>query len=345
MKAVLTKLALTLVALVAAATARAQQPHFGADLTTKGFEDVVVLDNTTLNIVVGGDDGTAAAPIFSAMRNAQLNPVNAAPPSLTQRVFARYMPPVAGASSIPDIKSSDVQSLLIKRKSDVLAAKRFLLPLKLEPLFDPDAKNVGGGMPPVVRDSMSRSVVRFVTGGFLDANFWVKDDQTKQVSFMYCWKVTENDYYNFHGNTGRAQHCMGLTTWKELNLPIGLFVSDLSKLGDLGWTGAIGGQRGTSTLRAGVIVTADGRSGSGGNNASVQGRWFVAHDIVVWDSATGEVVAGPFSIEQKSADVVYATNNCGKTTNGLTVVNDPAGNCSKLNPTLGAGWTYDAPTM
>ncbi len=102
----------------------------------------------------------------------------------------------------------------------------------------------------------------------------------------YPFGPTSPDYNNFHGNTGRAQHCLGVSNFKGMNLPIGMFVSDISKFGDLGWTGAIGGQRGTSTLRAGVIVTADGRSDAGGNNSSAQGRWFVAHDLVVWDSAT-----------------------------------------------------------
>lgn len=340
MKTTLTKIALSLLTL-AAASANAE--HFSVDLRTKGYEDVVVLDASTLNMVVGGDDGTSAAPIFAAMVNARLNSTNASPPTLTQRVFAPYMPPVVTGGNMPDIKSSEVASLLIKRKADVLAAKRFLLSIKFEPLFDASAKNVGGGMPPTVRDTMSRSVLRLVTGGFVDANFWAKDDQTKETSFMYCWKVTEGDYNNFHGNTGRAQHCLGLSDWKGLNLPIGVFVSDISKFGDLGWTGAIGGQRGTSTLRAGILITPAGRASDGGNNASGQGRWFVSHELVIWDTATAEVVAGPFNLEKKSPDVVYATNNCKKTTNGLSVVNDPAGNCATLNPTLGAGWTYDAP--
>ena len=341
MKTTLRKIALFLVTLAAVS---AHAAHFGVDLKTKGFEDVVVLDTTTLNIVVNGDDGTAAAPILNAIGNARMNSANASPPSLTQRVFAPYMPPVT-TGALPDIHSSELQSLLIKRKGDVLAAKRFLLPVKVEPLFDAQAKNVGGGMPPVLRDSMSRSVLRLVTGGFSNASFWVKDGQSKETSFKNCWNVTENDYSGYHGNTGRSQHCLAISNFKDLNLPVGIFVSDISKFGDLGWTGAFGGQIGTSTIRAGIIMTADSRSGAGGFNASEQGRWFVAHDLVIWDSATAEVVAGPFNIEKPSPDVLYATNNCKKTNNGLSVVNDPNGDCAKLNPTLGADWSYDAPTM
>ncbi len=342
MKTTLTIFALALLTLTAAS---AHAEHFGVDLKTKGFEDVVVLDDSTRDVVVGGDDGSAATAIFNAVLNARENAANAEPPSLTQRVFAPYMPHYSTSNNLPDVKSVDIQSLLIKRKADVLAAKRFLLSFKIEPIFDLAAKNVGGGMPPVLRDTLSRGALHLVTGGFTNANFWTSDDQTKEVSFKYCWNVDGGNYLNFHGNTGRSRHCLVLSDWKGLNLPVGLFVSDLSKFADPGSAAAMGVRRSTPTLRAGILITPTGRAGGGGNDASEQGRLFVSHDLVIWDTATGDVVAGPFSLEKKSPDVVYATNNCKKTNNGLSVINDPAGNCATLNPTLGAGWTYDAPLL
>jgi hypothetical protein len=334
MKTSLKKFAFGLGVLAFAASSSAAQ--FGAALKTKGYEDVVVLDSTTLNLVVGGDDGVAASPLFNAMVNAQRTGPNKSDISLTERVFADYLP--KPSANVTNPKVVDVQNLLLKRKVDVIDAKRYLFSVQMEPYFDMQSKNANRDTL-VVRDNLGRYAVRLRTDSDVFGQYWTKDSETKEVSFRLCYRTDGAEYNDFQSNHGRNEHCLGIPEFKGLNLPTGFFVSDISKFGDLGWTGMIGGQKGTSTLRAGIIVTPDGRSGTAGG--TMQGRNFAAHELVIWDVATFQVVAGPFQLKAKNPDVIYATNNCQMKTNGLALVVDPAGNCGQLNPTLPAGTTIE----
>lgn len=319
-------------ALVSLASYSAQ---FGASLKTPRLEDVVIMDATTYMVAVGAEDGMAAAFINLAASNNQdrVGGGNKQPPSLTERLFNDVLPspPVAGANKV-QLKGSEIQNILLKRKQDVIGAKRFLFPMKLEAAIDFDSKNASGETL-IQRDKMSRYVLHFQT----DSKFWQKSSEGV-VSFQYCFSAAESPFGDtWKSNRAQAsdEHCLTIPAWTDLNLVAGIFVSDLSKFGDLGTSGAFNTRAGHSTLRVGIIVSPEGRSGT---FRSYVGRDFAASAIVIWDMETMQVVAGPIPLDanKHSPDILYATNNCKKVSNGINPLVDPSGNCAQLNPTLPA---------
>lgn len=331
-----------------AIAASAQPATFGEGLKTPGYEDVVILDRATFHMVAGADDGVVAGHIAAAYRDAQVAPIgfgngsvqllgNKRTISLSERVFARHLPGIPGRPSERVTPSRvDVQKMLLKRKQDVVNAKRFLLPLQLRPLLAGGKEGVNGESL-LLRDKFSRYVLRLETEGGLSHSYWHKDDGTGEVSFNHCrdaeMSYTGVNLINYKSRHGLSESCIGIPDFKGLNLPAGVFVSDLSKFGNLDeWRGAMHSGASTySPILAGIVVTPNGRSGTARGRV---GRNFDASELLIWDETTMQVLAGPFSLKGRDPDVLYATNNCQKKLYGTAVVLQLPGNCDKLNPTL-----------
>lgn len=336
-----------------AIAASAQPATFGEGLKTPGYEDVVILDNATFHMVAGADDGEVAGQIAIAYRDAQLALIPAGgllipgerrSKTLTERVFAKHLPGIAKhPAEIKRPSRVDVQKMVIKRKQDVVNAKRFLLPLRLKPL-GASSKGVNGEYR-LLRDQLSRYVLRFETGlgSFGSGSYWHQEDGTRSVSFLLCkdaGAVVGVNLHNYRSLHGIKEACLGIPDFKDLNLPAGVFVSDLSKFGNLDeWQGRLHSEASTYTsVIAGIVVTPDGRSGTPKGRV---GRNFAASELLIWDEVTMQVLAGPFSLKGKNPDVLYATNNCQKKLDGMAVVLQLPGNCEKLNPTLNPEFMFE----
>lgn len=338
-----------------AIAASAQPATFGEGLKTPGYEDVVILDMATFHLVAGADDGAVAGHIAAAYRYAQMAPIGEGSLylpgmkkniSLTERVFAKHLPGIADDHSrIASPSRADVQKMVLNRKADVVNATRFLLPLRLRPL-ESSGKGVNGESR-LLRDKFSRYVLMLDTtpGAFGSRySYWHRDDATGEFSFNQCMDSDESyngmNLHNYKSHHGLLKSCIGIPGFKGLNLPAGVFVSDLSKFGNLDeWRGHTSSESSTySSILAGIVVMPDGRSGTPRGRV---GRNFAASELVIWDEATMQVLAGPFSLRGKNPDVLYATNNCQKTRNGMSIVLQLPGNCDKLNPTLGPGFMFE----
>ena len=296
----------TLIAALLAATgitavaADAPAKQYGAGLFTPGFEDVAILDWATFAIVTGADDSQAAGFINAAGKNAmwsmsQLG-ANRNKPSLVERIFAAHFPPPVPDSQRPeDLKLMELNNLLLHRKLDVIGAKRYLLVLPMNPFKDDAGNQQNGNLPR--RDSMGRYALRFQTA---QAHYYRTDGQ---VVFQDCLSlVGDNVGLSEQWTSSRANApkslCLSISEWTGLNMPAGIFVSDLSKFGNLGLPGNQNNSENrapdASLVRAGVIVTPSSRSGvARDGSGSVTGRDFSAQSLIVWDESTMQVLAGP----------------------------------------------------
>lgn len=322
-------LALSFAMLAGATCAGAAQNMVGP--RTPGYEDVVLLDAVTHTIVAGGEDGAAAQWLWAAWDDAlNTNPIDSRTIGLTERVFKPFMPEQptqANGFKRTEVNSVGMQRLLIKRKQDVLSAKRFMMVFPIQVLFDFNVKTATGGVV-AVRDKLGNYVVKVK----MPAATWVAGDGGKQ--FMNCTQPGQDSSWQ-SALAGRiSQYCVSVPEWSGMKVPYGLLIADITKIPHIGESGdtamASGSAMNKQTIRAGFIISPDGRSGAVNGT---QGRHFTASEVVLFDVATMQVVAGPFDLRNKNPQVLYSTLNCPWERAGLLSIQKTA-ECDALNPTM-----------
>jgi hypothetical protein len=318
-------------AVLAASAGSALADQYGASLKTPGFEDVVIVDPVTALILNGAEDGLAAQSFLQLYTDAQRDPKSRVV-SYSERVFQAQMPPMPGSAGnfqIVSPKATQLQSMVVARRQDVLKAKRFMVLRPFEIFADTRKRDGNNNFVPA-RDSLGNYLLRLKHS---EEGFLKPDKGTSQM--MFCQRVDTGMDMEFRSNLAGniRSNCMLASNLSGSNIPWGILLTDATKLPGATalFKEALGGPDAskTATVAAGIIVKPinDVTTGNG-----KQGRDYEAHQLVLFDTATWQVVAGPFDLKKHNPQLVYAGIDCKSPTDA---------ECAALNPTLpGVTFTF-----
>lgn len=313
---------------LAASASTAVAEQFGASLLTPGYEDVVILDPITMLLLNGAEDGLAAQSLYDLWSDSQRDEKNHTV-TYEELVFKKHLPGVADAArnlQILPVKAAQVQSMVIARRHDILSAKtkRFLVIVPFDIAVDQRKRASGGAMTPA-RDTLGNYILRVRH----NPDAFLKSD-AGGTQMMFCQRVDRYSDGKFKSSLAGVirSNCMVTPNLTGMNLPWGILMADASKLpgAEALFRQSLGmGQASIKvhTVAVGFIVAP---SGSVAVSNGFQGRDYEAQSLVLFDSATWQVVAGPFDLKKRDPKLVYATVDCkGPVTEGA---------CRGLNPTV-----------